>query len=83
MYNLVVHLDAERTGEPFVALESGNTAVVADKLFGNLIQTLGSNAWLDPLGDFAKRTSNQLVSLAEKRNFLVCLEKYHLLLLSD
>jgi hypothetical protein len=77
MNYLVIDLDAESARESFVALESRNATMVTDKLFGNLVKPKSSNTWLDPLGDFAKCLSNQLISLSNQLYFFVCFQKYH------
>ena len=61
MNYLVIDLDAESARESFVALETRNATMVTDELFGNLVKPKSSNTWLDPLGDFAKCLSNQLI----------------------
>ncbi len=77
MHYLVIDLNAKRTGETLITLETGDGTMITDKLFSNLIEPKGGNAWLDPLGDFAKCLSNQLISLSYQFNFFVSLQKYH------
>lgn len=77
MYNLVIDFDAEGARKAFITLETRNATVITDKLLGNLVKPKGSNTWLDPLGDFAKCLSNQLISLSNQLYFFVSLQKYH------
>ena len=74
---LVIDLDAESARESFVALETRNATMVTDELFCNLVKPKSSNTWLDPLGDFAKCLSNQLICLSNQLYFFVCFQKYH------
>lgn len=63
MNYFIVDFNTECTRESFITLESGDSPMVADKLLGYLVKLLSGNTWLDPLGDFAKCLSNQLISL--------------------
>lgn len=74
---LVVDFDAECARKSIVALEPRDSAVISNKLFCNLVKLKSSNTWLDPLGDFAKCLSNQLISLSYQLYFFVSLQKYH------
>ena len=79
VHDFVIDFDTQSTRETFISLKTGNSSMVSNKLLCNLIKTSGSNAWLNPLGDFAKRLSNQVVSLTHQFDFLVSLQKYHFL----
>ena len=77
VYYLVIDFDAECAGKSIVTLETRDSAVISNKLFCNLVKLKSSNTWLDPLGDFAKCLSNQLISLSYQLYFFVSLQKYH------
>lgn len=77
MNYFIVDFNTKGAWESFIALESGDGPVIADKLLSYLVKLKCSNTWLDPLGDFAKCLSNQLISLTHQFYFFVCLQKYH------
>ena len=77
MNHFVVDFDAESAGKSFVTLETRDTSVISNKLFRDLVKPKSSNTWLDPLGDFAKCLSNQLICQSYLFYFFVSLQKYH------
>ena len=73
VYNLLVHRNAERSGERRVSItqETRNRSVSTDKIFRNGIQFLGRYAGLDVFFHFGQRFRHENVVLAEQFYFFL------------